>query len=127
MNTPNVDLGAVGAATKEFSYGPEDHGASVADLELLEHTPGIDFELMRFEAYMRTSTNAVTVDLKKNGVSVLAAPIALVDATAVKGLFATAALRNGDADDVITVHVTTIAAGAAGGLVISGSYRLVEI
>lgn len=127
MGPFNVDLGAVGAPVRVILVGPETHAADLTALEVYEHSPGIPFIITRVMGYNRSTVLVTTADVKKDGVSVLTAPMTLAAAVEVKGVLAALALISGTAANKLTFHITTGATtGASVGAIIQVEYRLLE-
>ena len=110
------DANAVFGPNARFTHKPisvyvETVAVSQTDLELFQHTPGYNFEIIGFEVYAVSVTAAVTLNLLIGATSVITPVLTPVAGAGTAAVMKTDGSEYGDDDDIIYIQCTTDGSG----------------
>lgn len=84
---------------------------SQTGLEQFQHTPGFNFEIIRFSVYAVSVTAAVSLNLLIGATTVLTTPLVPVAGAEADGVLLDTGVEYGSATDIIYVQATTDGSG----------------
>ena len=111
-----ADSNAVHGPNARFTHKPigfyiETVAVSQTGLEMFQHTPGYNFEIVGFEVYAVSVTAAVSLNLLIGSNTVLTTPLVPVAGAGTAGVLLATGVEYGDDDDIVYVQCTTDGSG----------------